>query len=60
MAILGTFVLAIVLHASWDIVSSINGFPIWALTISYLAIAAIGLTLLIRRMQEAASNKNNA
>ncbi len=57
LAILGIFVLAIVLHASWDIVSAINGLPIIAVMIGYLVISAIGLTLLIRRMEEASGHK---
>ena len=60
IVILGTFVLAVVLHASWDIVSSINELSTAAVIVSYLVIAAIGLTLLVRRMREAGSTKSNA
>jgi RsiW-degrading membrane proteinase PrsW (M82 family) len=60
IVILGTFVLAVVLHASWDIVSSINELSTAAVIVSYLAIAAIGLTLLVRRIREAGSTKSNA
>lgn len=60
IVILGTFVLAVVLHTSWDIVSTINGLPISAVIVSYLIIAAIGLTLLARRIREAGSKKSSA
>jgi protease PrsW len=48
--ILGALALAIVLHASWDIVSSISGLPLAALVACYLIIAAIGLSLIGHRM----------
>jgi RsiW-degrading membrane proteinase PrsW (M82 family) len=45
------FVAAVILHASWDIVSGVNSTVITML--GYLVIAAISLTLLILRMREA-------
>ena len=53
LVIVATFILAVVLHASWDIVSSVNSFLITML--GYLVIATISITLLIRRMREARS-----
>ncbi len=46
LAVLGALVLAILLHASWDIVSGINALPLPVLILCYLGIAAIGIGVL--------------
>ncbi len=54
-AVIGTFILVIVLHAMWDIVNSLGGPSAAELVIAIggnLVIAAIGLTLLFRRLHE--------
>jgi len=56
LSVVGAFVLAIVLHTLWDTVNSLGGITAGGLIIVILgnvAIAAISLTLLIRRMREA-------
>jgi RsiW-degrading membrane proteinase PrsW (M82 family) len=56
LSVVGAFILAIVLHNIWDMVNSLDGSTAGGLVIVILgnvAIAAISLTLLIRRMQEA-------
>lgn len=50
--VIGVFALAVVLHALWDIVNSINIDAIGAL--GSVVIALLSLTLLIRRMRESA------
>jgi RsiW-degrading membrane proteinase PrsW (M82 family) len=55
-SVIGTFVLAIVLHTLWDAVNSLNATTAIGLIIIILgniAVAVISLTLLIRRMKEA-------
>jgi len=56
LAIVGTFILAVVLHALWDIINSMGGPTVtaWIIVITgNLAITAVSLTLLIRRVREA-------
>ncbi len=48
----GTFVLAIVLHASWDM-ASMTGVPMFITILGYLVIATASLSLLIHRIREA-------
>jgi RsiW-degrading membrane proteinase PrsW (M82 family) len=56
LAVVGTFILAVVLHALWNIVNSL-GAPTataWVIVIvGNIAIATVSLTLLIRRIREA-------
>ncbi len=55
-AVVGAFVLAIVLHALWNIVNSLGGQTIIILSVQILgstAIAVASLTLVIRRYREA-------
>jgi RsiW-degrading membrane proteinase PrsW (M82 family) len=56
LSVIGAFVLAIVLHTLWDTINSLGGPTVWGLIIvivGNVAIAAISLWLLIRRMREA-------
>lgn len=54
MKVVGTFILVVLLHAVWDIVSSLNSLMgIFVLGIVfYLVIIAVSLTLLFRRLSE--------
>jgi RsiW-degrading membrane proteinase PrsW (M82 family) len=55
-AMVGAFLLAIVLHASWDILNSLDSrsFVVWiVLQVLSLAVALTSLTLLVRRLREA-------
>jgi len=55
-AVVGAFILAIVLHALWNIVNSIGGPTVAQFTIAMLGsiiIAAVSLVLVIRRYREA-------
>ena len=55
LSVVSSFLLAVVLHALWDIVNSLGGPTIgqWVIIIlGNLVIAAVSLTLLIRRLRE--------
>lgn len=55
-AIIGAFILAVVLHALWDIVNSLGGLAVAQFVIviaGNIVIAGISLTLVIRRYREA-------
>jgi RsiW-degrading membrane proteinase PrsW (M82 family) len=55
-AIVGAFILAVVLHALWDIINSLGGqtlIQLFVIIIGNIFIAAISLTLVIRRYREA-------
>jgi len=55
-AVGGAFILAVVLHAAWDIINSLGGqtlIPFAIVVISNVVIATISLTLVIRRFREA-------
>jgi len=55
LAVIGAFITAVVLHALWDIVSSLGGTAAAQLIIALfgnIAVAAISLTLLFRRLRE--------
>jgi len=63
LPVIGAFILAILLHTLWDTVNSLGGTTAGGLIIVILgnvAIAAISLTLLIRRMREASKSFLNA
>ena len=60
MTILGTFILVVILHASWDIISGINGLPIAVVVLGYLVIAAVGLTLAINRIRKTGGGKGSS
>jgi len=54
-AVVGAFILAVVLHSLWDIINSLGG-PTAAqfiiVIVGNVAIAAVSLTLLFRRLRE--------
>lgn len=53
--VVGSFVLAVILHSLWDIINSLGGPTVYQLIIvvvGNLAVAGIGLTLLFRRLHE--------
>lgn len=55
-AVVGAFVVAVLLHALWDIFNSVNGpnVVVWlGLELFSLAVAVTSLTLLVRRVREA-------
>jgi RsiW-degrading membrane proteinase PrsW (M82 family) len=55
-SVVGTFILAIILHTLWDTVNSLNvtaGIGLFIIILGNVAIAAVSLTLLILRMREA-------
>ncbi len=53
LAVGGVFILAVVLHALWNIVGSVNGLLPLFVVLGYLVVASISMTLLVRRLREA-------
>jgi len=62
LSVIGAFVLAVALHTLWDTVNSLGGTAAGGLIIvivGNVAIAAISLTLLIRRIREVSKSTRN-